>query len=114
MSRPQSDPLALKTVDGVAVVTLTDNRLDDSNVQGIGDKLAALVDDMGGQQRLHLDLSNVRYVSSMGLAKLVSLYKKLRAGGRQLTLCNVEDGVYEAFQVTNLTALLDVRPRESA
>ena len=107
------DLLTVETVDDVAVVKLTGKNLDDSNTQAVGEQLLRLVDEPG-RRHLQLDLGNVEYVGSMGLAKLVALHKKVRAVGGQLTLINVDHFVYEVFQVTRLNTLLDIRQKEVA
>jgi anti-anti-sigma factor len=56
-----------------------------------------------------VDLSNVHYMSSIGLGMLIGLRQKMRAGGGRLTLRGVSDEIYEMFDATKLTRLLDVQ-----
>jgi anti-anti-sigma factor len=60
-----------------------------------------------------LDFSNVEYLSSQALGTLVSLHKKLLAGGRYLSLRNLSPPVLEVFTVARLDRLLDLRPAEN-
>ena len=62
-------------------------------------------------QRLDLDMGNVGYVDSLGLAKLVGVHKKLRASGGTFRLLNVNPFVHEVFVLTKLDKLLDVQPK---
>jgi anti-anti-sigma factor len=60
-----------------------------------------------------LDFGNVEYLSSQALGTLVSLHKKLLAGGRHLGLRNLAPQVLEVFTVARLDRLLDLRPAEN-
>ena len=104
--------LEVQTTDDLAVVKLTSHSLNDTNVQDLGEQLFRLVEEQG-QRNLHLDLSDVRFVPSMGLGKLVALNKKVRGVGGHLALVNVPASVYEAIQATRLDKLLDVRLKEA-
>lgn len=91
-----------------APVCLTDfpPKLDSAASESLGERLAPLAELPG---ELHLDFSEVEYVSSPVLAELVSAYhKKTRAGGR-LVLLNVGEFPYEVFETTQLTRFLDIR-----
>ncbi len=74
--------------------------------------LASIV---GLQQRhLILDFSDVNFLTSLGLALLLTLRKRLAEGGRRLALLNLQPQVYEVFSVTRLDTLFDVRQPEAA
>lgn len=103
--------LAVEAADGVTVVRITDKELRGPDAQALGDRLCALVEQ--GHRDLHLDFGSVVYLESLVLGRLVTLYKKLRAVGGHLMVYNVDDELYEVFQVTNLTTLLDVRRKGS-
>ena len=66
------------------------------------------------QRHLTLDFSNVEYLTSLGLAMLLTLRKRLAEGGRRLAILNLQPHVYEVFTVTRLNTLFDVRPQEAA
>src|SRR4051794_5333346 len=104
------DLLQVEVKDDVTVVKLTTPRFDDSNAVPIGQQLADLVDRLG-RHKLHLDLGEVEFLSSVGLSKLLTLNKKVQAAGGELRLHNVGPVVYEVFEVTQLTRLLDIRPK---
>ncbi len=61
-------------------------------------------------RRLVLNFGNVTLVSAAGLGALVRLHKDLRAAGSALVLRGLRAPVYEVFEVTRLTDLLDVEP----
>jgi anti-anti-sigma regulatory factor len=51
----------------------------------------------------------VRYLTAAALDGLVSLRKKLRANGVQLTLSHIDPALYEVFEMTWLTRVFDIR-----
>ena len=104
--------LEVQTTGDVAVVKLATHSLNDTNLQDVGEQLFRLVEEQE-QRNLHLDLSDVRFVPSMGLGKLVALNKKVRGAGGHLALVNVPAPVYEVIQATRLDKLLDVRRKEA-
>jgi len=110
-TRPNQDHEA---VDHVTVVHFTgiNVSLDEETITSVRDALDALVDETG-QSRLLLDFANVNYVSSMALATLVMLHKKLHANGRLLTIHNLTPQVHEVFKVTRLDKFLHLWPEDS-
>jgi anti-anti-sigma factor len=103
-----------EAVDDVTVVHFTGVNvfLDEDTVTSIRDQLYSLADETS-QSRLLLDFSNVEYLSSMALATLVTLHKKLHAGGRLLTIHNLTPHVHEVFKATRLDKFLHLWPEES-
>ena len=91
----------------VTVVRFTEKHLNDSNIQQIGEELSGLADQLG-QGELHLDFSEVQYLSSVVMAKLLTLHKRVTREGGRFVLTNV-DALYEVFSVTRLDKLMDVR-----
>src|SRR4051794_37946262 len=94
------DLLQVEVAGDVTVVKLTTPPFDDSNAEPLGQQLADLVDRLG-RHRLHLDLDDVQLLSSVGLGKLLTLHKKVRAAGGELRLYNAQPLVYEVFEVTH-------------
>jgi anti-sigma B factor antagonist len=103
-----------EAVDDVTVVHFTGVKvsLDEETLTSIRDELYALADETG-QSRLLLDFSSVDYVSSMALAMLVTLHKRLHASGRLLTIHNLTPQVHEVFKATRLDKFLHLWPEES-
>ena len=111
------DPLApvlSVTEGGVRTVVrfATDTALTEANIKAVGERLAALA---GSRSRPHqtLDLGGVTMLTSVALAKLISLNGKVRAAGGRLTLVNPTPTVRQLFRVTRLDTVLDVRATES-
>jgi anti-anti-sigma factor len=105
------DLLHVEVAGDVTVIRFTTAWFEDGNAEAIGQQLADLVDRLG-RHRLHLDLAKVQLVSSLGLAQLVALNRKVRAVGGEFRVYNVRPEVYQVFAATHLTRLLDILPQE--
>lgn len=57
---------------------------------------------------LFVDLSGVNMVTSLVLAKLISLNTELRDAGGRLTLANAKPVVREVFKVTRLDTVFEI------
>jgi anti-sigma B factor antagonist len=87
--------------------------LDDSKAEAMSEQIAGLTDGLGACE-LSLDFSNVGYIGSTLLGLLLRLHKRLAATGGHLQLRNLKPHIYEVFQVTRLSTVLDVLPAPSA
>lgn len=110
MTLKQIQPLLHTTEDGDCVTVQFNHRttLTEVNVEEVGRQLNALVE---GRENPHLtiDLANIDMLTSMALAKLITLNRRLRARGGRLTLVNPKPVVRQVFTVTQLTRILDVQ-----
>jgi len=98
---------------GVTVIRFRDRKiLDEVNIQELGKELFALVEEEN-RQRLCLNFSNVEFLSSAALGKLITLDKKVKAAGGKLKLCNIRPEIYEVFHITRLDRLFDIRSDET-
>jgi anti-anti-sigma factor len=92
----------------VAVVRFATSRiLDQSNVQELGEEFDSLLDEHN-LDKLVLNFENVSYMSSAVMGKLVSLLKKIQAAGGQLKLCNIEESIYEIFEIMRFDKMFDI------
>jgi len=90
----------------VKVITFTSGSVRDvDNV--LARELEGLTESLGDCHLL-LDFTNVEYLSSVELATLVMLHKKVKATGGRLTLFNLNADVFEVFTVTRLQTLLGI------
>ena len=105
----------IEEVGGVTVATFVDKKiLDEGNIQVIGNQLFSLVED-DGRDKIVLDFSNVEYLSSAALGKLITMDKKVKSAKGKLRLCAVRPDIYEVFAITKLNKLFDMRDtREQA
>jgi anti-anti-sigma factor len=112
--RPETDCalLSVETTADEIVVRFTDSSglFDGLSSPGMVELLRFLIAELN-QEHLILDFGNVLSISSAGLGALVSLHKQAQAAGKRLTVREVSRQVYEPFEITRLTRLLDIRQR---
>jgi len=105
--------LDISDVGDVSVVRFRDKKImAEPGIQEIGRELFNLVD-YDNRKKVLLDLSEVSFMSSAALGKLVTLYKKLHSNGSDLKLCGIRPEVVDVFAVTRLDRLFDIRANES-
>jgi anti-anti-sigma factor len=102
--------ISVETTPEEIVVHFTDSVavLDGLGLPGMAELLRFLLVELS-QEHLILDFRNVLSISSAGLGALVSLHKQARVAGKRLTIREVARQVYEPFEITKLTKLLDIR-----
>lgn len=101
-------------VGDVTVVRFVDRKiLDESNIQQLGNELFRLVEEEK-RRKLLLNFSNVEFLSSGALGKLITLDKKVKAHEGVLKLSNIRPEIYEVFAITKLNKLFDIKDDEAA
>ncbi len=97
----------------VTVVRFVDRKiLDEANIQELGTELFKLVE-QEKRKSLLLNFSNVEFLSSAALGKLITLDKKMKALGGKLKLSNIRPEIYEVFAITKLNKLFDIKDDEA-
>ena len=97
------------TEEGITTVTIVDSTLIDSEVvRDLGEELYSLVDELG-HRKIILDCSNVAYISSAALNKLIILEKKVAGADGQLVLCGLTPAVSDVFAVTRLNQRFNIQ-----
>lgn len=66
------------------------------------------------KEKVLINLSDVGYVDSSGLATLVEVLKNLRSYGGKLKLSNLSEKVKGLFEITKLDKLFDIEADEDA
>ena len=92
-----------KTEDGRTIVYL-EGRISSSNSEALQRELSALVSESSDRE-LILDAEALEYISSAGLRVLLAVTKMQK---RPLTVRGVSPEVYEIFEVTGFTSILNV------
>ncbi|MBS0210207.1 MAG: STAS domain-containing protein [Planctomycetes bacterium] len=106
--------LEVAEVGDVTVVRFVDRKiLDDANIQEMGQELFQLVEE-DQRQKLLLNFSQVDFLSSAALGKLITLDKKVKAHGGKLRLSNIRPEIFEVFAITKLNKLFDICEDEAA
>jgi anti-sigma B factor antagonist len=104
--------IELSQVGDVAVVRFVDFKiLDEANIQEMGQELFHLVE-RDGHKKLLLNFSNVQFLSSAALGKLITLDKKVKSTGGKLKLSNILSDIYEVFAITKLNRLFEIHDDE--
>ena len=70
-----------------------------------------LLAEQAGQGTLRLDFSRVEFLTSMVLAKLITLNKRMKNAGGSLQIVNLNAEVYELFVITRLHTVLHVHAK---
>lgn len=105
--------LEVSHVGDVTVVRFVDRKiLDESNIQELGQELFRLVEEQK-RSTLLLNFSNVEFLSSAALGKLITLDKKVKAHAGRLKLSNIRPEIYEVFAITKLNKLFDIKEDEA-
>lgn len=81
-----------------------EGRIDSDNAGEFEDKLAALVAEYGAEQ-IEFDAAGLVYISSAGLRVIVKLIKRMRG----VSLVNASPEVYDVFEMTGFTQMMEVR-----
>jgi serine/threonine-protein kinase RsbW len=102
---PQSNDMATVTQDGaILIVELLPTRISDHNVDDLKEVATRLIAE---EPNIVLDLSHVEYISSVGLAALISILKKVRAAKGQLVLTEMQPGVEDILNSAHLLKAFD-------
>jgi len=105
--------IQISEVGEVTVVRFQDRKiLDEASIQQLGIELNALVE-QENRQALLLNFSNVEFLSSSALGKLITLDKKVKSHAGRLKLCNIRPEIYEVFAITKLNKLFDIKEDEA-
>lgn len=97
----------LSTTDrnGIAIVTVTEDRIDAAAAIRFKDAIRTTMDDLNG--RIVLDMSGVRFVDSSGLGAIVAS-KKLAGTGRAFDLAGLTPDVDKVFRLTRMNSVFDI------
>ena len=107
-SKTPRQRLVVDDVGDVTVVNFVDKKiLDEQNIQMIGDDLFRLVDELG-RRKVLLNFSNVEFMSSAALGKLIRLHQRLHSIGGKLVLCGISKSILEIFEITKLDKMLTI------
>lgn len=98
--------LDIEEINGVTVARLLEKKiLDEANIESLGQELFALVD-KDGRKKIVLDFTQVEYLSSAALGKLITMHKKTSTAGGKLALCKIQKDILDVFKITQLNKVL--------
>ena len=97
----------------VTVVTFVDSKIiDEAEIQELGQELYDLVE-RDGRKKIVLNFSNVEFLSSAALGKLIGFDKRVKQHSAELMLSNIRPEIYEVFAITKLTKLFEIKDDEA-
>jgi len=110
---PDYRHIEVNEVGDVTVVRFRDRKLiEDIRIQELGQELFGLVDSEQ-RDKLLLNFSQVEFLSSSALGKLITLDKKTKNIQGEMKLSNIRPEIYEVFTITKLDRLFDIRDDEA-
>jgi len=106
--------LVIEDYAGVTVVTFSDSSiLDTATIEQLGKDLYALPDTQH-KQKVVLDFSNVKFLSSQALGVLLTMQKKMAAIKGSLALVGLRQELMKVFTITSLDRLFKFFPDDAA
>jgi anti-sigma B factor antagonist len=72
-----------------------------------------LLDSLKGTDRLAINLVEVKYIDSSGIASLVEVLKEARRSEKRLVLFGLTPAVREVLQLTRLSTIFEIRENEA-
>ena len=95
------------TVENNRLTLFPEGRIDSTNAAALESDIMAAVGENPGAD-IVIDAGNLEYISSAGLRVLMKLRRQAK---KALPVVNVSPEVYDIFEITGFTELLDVRRR---
>jgi anti-sigma B factor antagonist len=100
-------------VGDVTVVKFADKKvLDEASIQELGTELFGLVE-RDNRRSILLNFTDVEFLSSAALGKLITLDRKVKAAKGRLKMSNIRPEIFEVFQITKLNKIFDIRSDEA-
>ena len=97
----------------VSVVRFKDQKIiDPEAIQELGQELFDLVENED-RKKLVLNFSNVEFLSSAALGKLITFEKKAKRRDAELILSNISPEIFQVFAITNLDKLFQIKDSEA-
>lgn len=105
---PRRQRITVEDIGDISVVQFVDKKiLEEQSIQLIGDDLFRLVDELG-RRKLLLNFSNVDFMSSAALGKLIRLHQRMVQIGGKLVLCSINKDIMQVFVLTKLDKMFKI------
>lgn len=102
----------VKQVADIYIAICRDMKLnDDLVIQEWGDQLLEMLDNQRCRKLL-VNFERVLFMSSSALRALITLNKKAKEVGATLYLCGIDDNIMEAFRITRLDNVFQIKKNE--
>ena len=97
----------------VSVIRFKDQKIiDPQAIQELGQELFDLIE-RDDRKKLVLNFSNVEFLSSAALGKLITFEKKAKTQDAELILTNISPEIFQVFTITNLDKLFQIKDSEA-
>ncbi len=107
---PEPELIRVSRRDGIVQVDLlTPVLFGDDAIDRLADELAAVID-AETIPRIVMNFEHVRYISSMMLGTLITLYNRVTARGGQVRLAALQERHKRLLVVAGLDGMFDVHP----
>lgn len=100
-------------VEDVTVIRLRIREIDETKLQRLSHELGTIVDEPQ-RKRLVIDLGSVAFLTSTGMGTMISLKKKVQAGGGSIKLCSLNPDIRSLFSITQVDRLFDIEENADA
>jgi anti-sigma B factor antagonist len=97
--------LQVEKVDNVTVVTVKAEFLDAGNTRDFKERMNALLPTV---KYLLIDLNQVQFIDSSGLAALLTCLKQLSVSGGDLKICSITSPVRALFELVKMQRIVEV------
>ncbi len=104
----ESHYFTFQVIGGVVVARcLMSNLSDEENIDQVGQELLTLVDKYECR-RIILDLSDVEYMTSAMVGKMIRIHRQMHRDNGKLVLCQLHPTVYEILHTSKLLTYFNV------
>ena len=107
MESKKSLIMASKIGDVTVVSFLTSQVLDEMNVQQLGKEMNDLLENEYANKMV-INFSKIKFLSSAVLGKLISLNKKIASMKGRLAFCSINADIMQVFKITRLDKLIPI------
>ncbi len=85
-------------------------KVDTSNASDFESEIVSKLDETC--RKLHIDISDMEYISSAGLRAFLRLKRRMDANGESMEVEGANEVVYESFMITGFLDLLGIEKNE--
>jgi anti-anti-sigma factor len=95
---------------GIVLAVQLAGRLDAHTSKAVEEQLLSFIDQ--GERALVLDLSQLNYISSIGLRVFMLAAKRLKSVNGRMTMCALQPTVQQIFEIAGFTSIFRIFPTQ--
>jgi anti-sigma B factor antagonist len=104
-----TDLLEISEKDGIKIIQFQDSHLIDATlIKNAADELLTHVN--GTAPKIILDFTNILFLASAMLGKLITVHRQVRLCGGTLAFCSIPEQTLDTFRVSKLDTYFDIYP----